>query len=51
MRLGVTAARVRQFIRAGRITAEQFGRDWMIDPASLAKVKDRKPGRPKRKGK
>jgi len=46
-RLKVSALRVRQLVRAGRIRGEKFARDWLIDPASLAAVRVRKPGRPK----
>jgi len=44
--LGVTPARVRQLILAGRLPAEKHGRDWLIDPASLDQVGERRPGRP-----
>jgi excisionase family DNA binding protein len=47
-RLGVTQGRVRALIRAKRLPAKQLGRDYFIDPKDLAKVKDRKPGRPKK---
>lgn len=47
--LGVTADRVRKMIHAGRLTATPFGRGWAIKEADLAKVRDRKPGRPKTK--
>lgn len=42
--LGVTSSRVRQLIRAGKLTAHRQGRDWAIDPRSLARVRQR-PGR------
>jgi excisionase family DNA binding protein len=35
--LGVTAARVRQLIRAGKLPAHRQGRDWAIDPRALAR--------------
>jgi excisionase family DNA binding protein len=47
--LGVNDSRVRQFILAGRLPAQKFGRDWIIYEKDLSKVADRKPGRPKRK--
>jgi excisionase family DNA binding protein len=57
--LGVTKARVLALIWEGRLPAAKFGNQYMIDPADLAKVKDRPTGRPpkakgekaKRKGK
>jgi excisionase family DNA binding protein len=48
-RLGVSRPRVNQLISEGRLPAEKNGRDYFIKPADLAKVKDRKPGRPKGK--
>ena len=33
--LGVTAARVRQLIAEGRVKSEKYGRDHLIDGASL----------------
>ncbi len=51
-RLGVGQDRVRALIKAGRLPAKKFGRDYFIDPKDLALVKNRKPGRPRlRKGK
>ena len=47
-RLNVSAERVRQLIKAGRLPAQQFGRDYLIREADLALVADRKPGRPKK---
>jgi excisionase family DNA binding protein len=47
-RLGVSVSRVQQFIKAGRLPAEKVGRDYLIQAADLAKVKNRKPGRPRR---
>jgi hypothetical protein len=52
-KLGVTPGRVRQLITAGRIKARYLTpRMMVIDVKELAKVKNRKPGRPwpKRKG-
>ena len=45
-RLGVTKPRVIQLINAGRLPAEKVGIQFLIKPADLEKVKDRKPGRP-----
>jgi excisionase family DNA binding protein len=47
-KLGISARRVLELIAAGRLPAEKMGRDYFIKPADLAKVKDRKPGRPKK---
>ena len=46
--LGVNPSRVRQFILEGRLPAIKIGRDWIISKDDLNKVKDRKPGRPKK---
>lgn len=46
--LGVTAGRVRAMIIAGRLKATTFNGVWMIAPRDLDKVRDRKPGRPKK---
>ena len=47
-KLGVSADRVRQLIKVGRLPAQQFGRDYLIRESDLALVADRKPGRPKK---
>lgn len=48
-RLKVTARRVRVLCETGRFpSAQRVGRDWIIDPAELALVADRKGGRPKK---
>lgn len=44
--LGVSERRVTAMIGSGRLKAKKFGRAWMIDPADLDAVRDRKPGRP-----
>lgn len=44
--LGVTDVRVRQLVLSGKLPAEKFGRDLMIDEEDLEAIKDRKPGRP-----
>lgn len=46
--LGVNMQRVRQLIAAGRLPAQKVGRDWIIRERDLAKVADRRPGRPKK---
>jgi excisionase family DNA binding protein len=45
-KLGISVDRVQALIRAGRLPATRFGRAYMINEKDLAKVKDRKPGRP-----
>lgn len=45
-RLNVSVRRVQALIKAGRLPARRFGRDWLIDDKDLARVQDRKPGRP-----
>lgn len=45
-RLGISALRVQQLIRAGRLKAQKIGRDYVIDAADLTEVMERKPGRP-----
>jgi excisionase family DNA binding protein len=47
-RLGVTQARVRALIKAGRLPSQQFGRDHLIEVNDLKLVEDRKPGRPRK---
>lgn len=47
-RLGVSQARVRQLIAAGRLPAKRIGRDWLIDERSLSRVAVRTPGRPRK---
>jgi excisionase family DNA binding protein len=47
-RLGVTVRRVQALITAGRLSAEKFGRDYMIREEDLEAVRERKPGRPKK---
>jgi excisionase family DNA binding protein len=50
-RLGVTRHRVIALINAGRLPAQRVGMQFLIRPADLALVKDRKPGRPPKAGK
>lgn len=46
--LGVTVRRVQALVKAGRLPAVKFGRDWLIKAEDLAALQDRKPGRPPR---
>lgn len=47
--LGVSVRRVRQLIAEGKLPAQNFGRDYAIDEASLSQVKIYgRPGRPKK---
>ena len=48
--LGVNRSRVLQFILNGRLPAQKFGWQWMIKRQDLEKLKNRKPGRPKKGG-
>jgi excisionase family DNA binding protein len=50
-KLKLTRQRVHALIASGKLPATKQGRDWFIQPADLAKVRDRKPGRPKKNGK
>lgn len=45
--LGVTPRRVVALIGAGRLPATKLGRDWLIRSTDLAKVRERKAGRPR----
>jgi excisionase family DNA binding protein len=47
--LGITQNRVNALIRAGRLPAKKIGIQYLIERADLAKVRVRKPGRPKSK--
>jgi excisionase family DNA binding protein len=47
--LGISASRVLQFINSGRLPAQMMGGIYLIRRADLAKVRVRKPGRPKKK--
>ena len=49
--LKINDSRVRQLILAGRLPAQKFGRDWLIQEKDLKLVEDRKPGRPKKERK
>jgi excisionase family DNA binding protein len=46
--LGVTKRRVIALIEAGKLKAEKIGNLYLIKPSDLDKVRDRKPGRPKK---
>ena len=46
--LGIGLLRVRQLISSGRLPAIKIGRDWIISKDDLAKVANRKSGRPKK---
>src|SRR5687767_4953682 len=47
-RLGLHPSRVRRLIASGDLSAEKMGRDWLIDAASLERLRsaDRPRGRP-----
>lgn len=47
-RLGVSVRRVHALIEAGRLPAEKYGRDYLIDEKDLKLVENRKPGRPRK---
>lgn len=47
-RLGISARRVRALVETDRLPASRIGRDLLIDERHLARVADRKPGRPRR---
>lgn len=46
-RKGVTSRRIRALCESGRLPAQKVGRDWLIDPRALERLKPGKPGRPK----
>jgi len=48
--LGISRSRVLVLIGNGRLPAERIGSQHVIDRKDLAKVRVRKPGRPKKKG-
>ena len=45
-RLGVSARRVQQLIKSGRLPAREFGGSYMIAPGDLKLLEMRPPGRP-----
>lgn len=48
-KLGVHITRVQVLIRQGRLPAQKVGRNYVINEDDLKLVKERKPGRPKKK--
>jgi excisionase family DNA binding protein len=47
--LGVTPRRVVALIHSRRLPAIKHGRDWLIKTKDLERVRNRRPGRPKKK--
>jgi hypothetical protein len=47
--LGVSPRRVRQLVTSGRLNPQIVGGNFIFNRADLAKVRNRKPGRPKKK--
>jgi excisionase family DNA binding protein len=47
--LDISQNRVNALIRSGRLPAQKYGWQWLIDRKDLAKVRVRKPGRPPKK--
>jgi excisionase family DNA binding protein len=47
VRLNVTVRWIQALIKAGRLPAVRFGRDWQIEESDLVKVADLKVGRPR----
>ena len=47
--LGVSARRVQVLARAGRLRAKKWGRDYRLDPESVAAFVPMPQGRPKKK--
>lgn len=45
-KLEISAIRIRQLIKEGRLPAQKVGRDYIIQEKDLALVTDRKNGRP-----
>jgi len=45
--LQVTTRRIRALIASGRLPAIKVGRDWLIDPADLEKIRARPAGFPR----
>jgi hypothetical protein len=40
----MTIRRVRQMAAVGQIKAEKFGRDWLIDPREVDRLRNKPPG-------
>jgi len=49
-RLGLSVRRVQALVKAGKLPGQKFGAAYMINEKDLAKVQNRKPGRPKKAG-
>lgn len=49
--LGVSVRRIQAMAKSGRLPARKVGRDWHIDRSYIEKVRDRRPGRPRKGGK
>lgn len=47
-KLNVSAIRVRQLIREGRLPARKVGRDYIVEEKDLVLVENRQNGRPKK---
>jgi excisionase family DNA binding protein len=47
-RLGMSRSSIRRMILAGKLPAEKFGRDWLIDSDHLASLSPQRPGRPRK---
>lgn len=47
-KLKVSVRRVHALIQDGRLPAQKFGRDYLIDEKDLKLVENRKPGRPRK---
>ena len=43
-RLHVSRSRVLKLIASGRLEATKHGRDWIVQPAALDSVRNRRPG-------
>jgi len=48
-RLGLSVRRVQALVKSGKLPAQKFGTAYMIDSKDLALVRNRKPGRPKKR--
>ncbi len=48
--LGVSHRRVQQLITAGRLSAQKIGRNYVVERSGLAEVRERKIGRPPKRG-
>ena len=50
LRLKISARRIQELVKNGRIPAQMIDGVYLIDSKDLALVKDRKTGRPKKEG-